>query len=93
MVFHGNIALPIETQINTLLNRSNYKISADDIETGGFVTVLNFILFIKYGNDKSVIDFQRKYLKFIGMTYTEIGEQECDRIYLDFINVTENLAK
>ena len=90
MVFHGNIALPIETQINIILSESNYKIKADDIETGGFVTVLNFILFIKYGNDKKVIEFQKKYSKFIGLTHTEISELECEKIYSDFITITKN---
>ena len=90
MVFHGNIALPIETQINAILTEGKCKISADDIEIGGFVTVLNFILFIQCGNDEKVIEFQKKYSRYIGMTHIEIGEIQCDKIYLDFTNIIKS---
>ena len=90
MPFHGNIALPIETEINAILNNNCYKVTADEIETGGFITTLCFILFIMQKNSDGVIAFQRNYAKFIGMTYTEIGETQCENIFLDFKKLLMN---
>ena len=86
MFFHGNIALPIEILINSFL-ANDTKISADEIEIGGFTTVLNFLLFIKHGNADAVTDFQRKYSSYIGRSYTEIGDSKCEEIYNNFMDI------
>ena len=86
MSFHGKIALPLETLTNGFLS-DNMKISADDIENGGFTTVLNFLLWVKFRNEDSVVIFQRKYSCYLGMSHSKLGDSKCEEIYNSFMDI------
>lgn len=86
MSFRGKIAVPIETEIESIIKKE-FLFSADIIECGGFISTLNFILTLKLGMIDEVKKFQKKYKDYIGLTYNEISLNDAEKIYEEYRNI------
>ena len=83
MSFRGKIAVPLEAQLNSILN-NNTTFSADIVECGGFVVSASFILAIAIGMTDEVKAFQKKYKNYVGLTYNEIPLSIAEEIYSEY---------
>ena len=83
MSFRGRIAIPIENKIEEIL-RQDLNQFADIVESGGFISSINFILSVKHGMTDEVKTFQKKYKSYIGLTYDEISLETAEKIYEEY---------
>ena len=86
MSFRGKIAVPIERQVNSILCE-RYRISADIVECGGFISSMNFILSVEIGMTDEVKAFQKKYKDYSGLTYNELSLPFAEAIYREFLTL------
>lgn len=86
MSFRGKIAVPIESEIKSIIKK-DFLFSADVIECGGFLSTLNFILTLKLGMTDEVKNFQKKHKDYIGLTYNEISLNDAEEIYEEYRNI------
>ena len=83
MNFHNYIAIPLETISKRLLNQ-NLDITANDVELGGFVAIMTYLLYTKIGLTEEVLNFYKKASQYLGLSANEINLEEAYQLFNEF---------
>ena len=89
--FHTNICVPLEHTANEYFQKNNIPvvISADFIETGGFITVMDCLLQHKFSNSPEVLDFLQDSSAMLGLPKHQILDEIALEAYDKFRKMFE----
>ncbi len=83
MNFHNYIAIPLETISKKLLDK-NIDISANDIELGGFVAVMIYLLYNTIGLTEEVLSFYKKASQYLDLNANEVDFDAAYQLFNEF---------
>ena len=83
MNFHNYIAIPLETISKRLLNQ-NLDITANDVELGGFVAIMTYLLYTKIGLTEEVLNFYKKVSQYLGLSANEMDLNAALQLFDEF---------
>ena len=87
MNFKGYVGLPLEMTAKRILNKNaicGVSVSADDAETGGFISIMVFLLYIEKGNTDDVLLFLKKSSQYLGLKSSDIEIGVAHALYCEF---------
>ena len=94
--FHTHICIPLEHLANDYFAQEKIpiKVSADFIETGGFITIMECLLQHKFGNAPEVLEFLQQNSVMLGLTKNQMDDVQPLAAYEQFYKlfVGENLG-
>lgn len=87
--FHTSVCIPLEHLANDyfLKNSIPIKITADFIETGGFITIMDCLLQHKFSNDPEVLEFLQENSKLLGLPKHRIDDESTFAVYEKFCKI------
>jgi len=80
--FHGYIALPLEEYGRVYLGDS--RVTADEIECGGFVDAMFSLLLIKFGSLKDIPDFVCLCEDYAEIPASKIPKEKASEMFKEF---------
>ena len=83
MNFHNYIAIPLENISKKLLDK-NIDISANDVELGGFVAIMTYLLYTKIGLTEEVLNFYKKASQYLGLSANEMDFNAALQLFDEF---------
>lgn len=92
MNFKGDIGVPLENTANSYFveNKIPLHVTADEIETGAFITTIAVLLFLRYGNEPQTLTFLKEVNMFLGLPASEIPINKAYEIHKNFNYIFEN---
>ena len=87
--FHTSVCIPLEYLANDyfLKNSIPLKITADFIETGGFITIMDCLLQHKFRNAPKVLEFLQENSALLGLPKHCIANETAFAVYERFCEV------
>lgn len=83
MNFHNYIAIPLETISKRLLDPKP-DITANDVELGGFVAIMTYLLYTKIGLTEEVLNFYKKASQYLGLSANEMDFDAAYQLFNEF---------
>ena len=92
MNFKGYIGVPLENIANSYFDSNHIPvhISADELETGAYISVVSMLLFMRCRNDDNVLAFLQSVKDYLGLPASKIPFEHSYAIYKNFIELFQH---
>ena len=87
--FHTGVCIPLEYLANEYFQKNGIptRITADFIETGGFITIMDCLLQLKFRNAPEVLEFLQENSQLLGLPKHCIADETALAAYENFCKI------